>query len=191
MRSAPVRTILWRNPLDQSAELCRLTEAPGEVVLEGVVVLPVEGVPARVDYRVEADAEWVTSRARVRISAGSIERERVLVRSGAARWLVDGEHRMELDGCEDVDVRVTPATNTLPIRRLELAMHQAVEVRAAWVGLPDLQVASLEQIYERVDERRYRYRSGDFAADLVVDDAGLVLRYGDRLWSALASWMDA
>ena len=98
---------------------------------------------------------------------------------------------MELDGCEDVDVRVTPATNTLPIRRLELAMHQAVEVRAAWVGLPDLQVASLEQIYERVDERRYRYRSGDFAADLVVDDAGLVLRYGDRLWSALASWMDA
>lgn len=191
MRSASVRTILWRNPLDQSAELCRLAEAPGGVVLEGVVLLPVEAIPARVDYRVETDAKWVTRRARVRMSAGPMVRERVLVRDDAGRWLVDGTHRVELDGCEDVDVRVTPATNTLPIRRLAPAVHQVVEVRAAWVGLPDLQVAPLEQSYELVDEDLYRYRSGDFAADLVVDDAGLVLRYGDGFWSAVAIGMDA
>ena len=52
--------------------------------------------------------------------------------------------------------------------------------------IPSLAVERLEQTYARLDERRYRYRSGGFTADLVVDDDGIVLQYGVN-WKAVAS----
>jgi uncharacterized protein len=102
------------------------------------------------------------------------------------RWTVDGRAREELHRCVDVDLRVTPATNTLPIRRLELDVGQRAGVRAAWVGFPGLEVEPLEQSYERLSEETYRYRAGAFEADLVVDQTGLVIRYGTQYWSAVA-----
>src|SRR5712664_99467 len=38
----------------------------------------------------------------------------------------------------DIDLAVTPATNTLPIRRLNLEVGQSQEVTAAWLKFPDL-----------------------------------------------------
>jgi hypothetical protein len=47
-------------------------------------------------------------------------------------------------------------------------------------------VQRLDQSYERLEERRYRYRSGRFTADLTVDDEGMVLQYGVT-WKAVAT----
>jgi hypothetical protein len=57
-------------------------------------------------------------------------------------------------------------------------------VDAAWVTFPALRVRRLSQRYEHLGDGRWRYRSGDFVADLVVDGHGLVRRYGDGIWSA-------
>src|SRR5205814_2718699 len=54
-------------------------------------------------------------------------------------------------GCLDVDLGITPSTNTLPIRRLGLAVGQAKEVRAAWIVFPELEVRLLTQTYTRLD----------------------------------------
>ncbi len=51
---------------------------------------------------------------------------------------------------------------------------------------PSLEVQRLDQTYERLAEERYRYRSGRFTADLVVDDNGIVLQYGMN-WKAVAT----
>jgi hypothetical protein len=59
-------------------------------------------------------------------------------------------------------------------------------VTAAWVRFASLEVQRLEQSYERLDKRRYRYRSGRFTADLAVDDDGVVLQYGVN-WKAVAT----
>ena len=37
---------------------------------------------------------------------------------GAGHWRVDERERPDLEGCLDVDIQITPFTNTLPIRRL-------------------------------------------------------------------------
>jgi uncharacterized protein len=91
-----------------------------------------------------------------------------------------------LDNCLDVDLEWSPSTNTIPIRRLGLALGESRAVTAAWVRFPSLEVQRLEQSYERVDERRYRYRSGRFTADLAVDEDGMVLQYGVS-WKAVAT----
>jgi hypothetical protein len=178
-------SVLWQNPYDQSAEVCRLLETPDGFALEGVVLLPADGAPCRIEYRVDADQSWRTRRADVRMESGGPVRELSLT-CDDARWLLDGDHQDRLDGCTDVDLRFTPATNTLPIRRLSPALGETVEARVAWVGFPDLEVSPSAQSYERLGETTYRFLSGDFVADLVVDGAGLVLRYGDDYWRTLA-----
>ena len=92
----------------------------------------------------------------------------------------------ELDGCIDADLEWSPSTNTLPIRRLGLAVGESRAVTAAWLRFPSLQVQRIDQSYERLAENRYRYRSGLFTADLAVDDDGIVLQYGVN-WKAVAT----
>jgi hypothetical protein len=94
---------------------------------------------------------------------------------------------LSVAGCLDVDLAFTPATNILPLRRLELAVGESREVTAAWVRFPDLSVEPLAQRYTRLDERRVRYesRGGAFTAELEVDELGLVVRY-PPLWERVA-----
>jgi hypothetical protein len=176
-----VRSVLWQNPFDRSTELCRLTETDTARSLVGLVLVPVNGSPARVEYRVDADGDWNTRGVRIEVDAATGTRRLELSRDGT-RWLVGGRHDRSLDGCTDVDLRVTPATNTLPIRRLGLGAGERAEIRAAWVGFPDLRVLASEQTYERLGEDRYRYASDGFEAELTVDDAGVVVRYGEEYW---------
>ncbi|HWB43000.1 MAG TPA: putative glycolipid-binding domain-containing protein, partial [Gemmatimonadales bacterium] len=77
----------------------------------------------------------------------------------------------------------TPATNTLPIRRLALNPGERAEVRSAWLRFPELTLEPLVQTYTRTGEATYRYEypAGDFVAELEVGPAGLLLRY-PPLW---------
>jgi hypothetical protein len=94
----------------------------------------------------------------------------------------------ELTGVMDVDISVTPATNTLPIRRLSLDIGDTAPVDAAWIRVPDMIIERLPQQYTRTSDFHYRYESGNgaFTAVLEVDDAGVVVRYGD-LWERIAA----
>jgi hypothetical protein len=82
-----------------------------------------------------------------------------------------------LKGCSDVDLGCSPSTNTLPIRRLHIGIGAAHTIQAAWVHFPDLTVQKVAQTYARLDELTYRYASGQFEAELTVDEDGLVTGY--------------
>ena len=132
---------------------------------------------------------WLTRRVSVRLERGSDPpRELAIEADGLGRWMVDGKERSDLYGCTDVDIGVTPSTNTLPIRRLaEMAAGEAEQVRAAWVRFPELTVQVLDQVYNRLGIDRWLYRSGnDFQAELLVDELGVVIAYGEDHWQTVA-----
>jgi len=95
------------------------------------------------------------------------------------RWWRDGTRAPDLDGCIDVDVAATPLTNTFPINRLAgLAVGASATSSVAWVDVPDLSATRVDQTYERLADRLWRYsdqRHGAF--ELSVDDDGLVIDY--------------
>lgn len=180
---------VWRRVDGSTLEHCRLLldddEGPR---LEGAVVGVVDGRPLRLEYAIACGPDWRTRLAEVVLAHGDDVRELSLASDGEGRWWRDGEEVVHLAGCLDVDVQVTPSTNLLPIRRLALAVGEARDVAAAWIRVPSLDVELLPQRYARTAERRWRYESGGgaFAAELDVDDAGLVTRYGG-IWETVAS----
>ena len=181
------RVRVWRRVDGATLEHCRLLldDADGPR-LDGAVVGLVDGRPLRAEYTVACTPDWRTRLAEVVVAHGDDVRELSLAADGAGRWWIDGDEQPALAGCLDVDVSVTPSTNLLPIRRLALAVGAAHDVPAAWIRVPSLRVEPLPQRYARLAERRWRYesRGGAFVAELDVDDAGLVTRYGD-IWEAV------
>ena len=80
----------------------------------------------------------------------------------------------------DIDIAATPFTNTLPIRRLQLAQGERRSLQVAYISTPDLQVTRVEQAYSCIElGREYRYEGifRNFTANMKVDEDGLVLDY--------------
>lgn len=184
MSGGPERTIvrrgLWRR-LGPEAGLERfeLLRGPGTWALQGTILASGEHGPTEARYEVICDAGWRTRQAEVAIRDALGDRGlRLNVQDG--RWFADGRELEAVRGCVDVDLGWSPSTNTLPIRRLGLALGQkSGPIVAAWVRFPQLAVEPLPQQYERIGETRYRYtsRDGAFTADLAIDDEGLVIDY--------------
>jgi hypothetical protein len=177
--------ILWRSDQQDSAERFVAARAGDGWRLEGSVVLPIDGEPARIDYGIDVDGEWRTRAADVEIDMVSGGRTVRFDADGAGSWLVDGVANSALDGCIDIDFSFTPATNTLQIRRLGLGIGDSETLPVAWLSFPELAIGPLTQTYRRVADDRWSYGSGDFTAELVVDADGYVLQYAD-LWRAVA-----
>lgn len=155
--------------------------------LEGEIVVVEGGVPCAVSYRVDCDSAGMTARAFIRMRRNGASSERTLVRSAGNQWTVDGVSATLLDGLADVDLSVTPSTNSLPLRRLRLNVGQRAEVMAAWVRLPSLDVVPLRQSYRRTGSFTYEYEAPElnFAAELECDEEGIVKTYGG-LWTRFA-----
>ena len=131
-----------------------------------------------VSYEIFCDENWFTNRVQVERTVGSDMSSLSLSVESRGVWRSSGQELRDIHGCKDVDLAVTPATNTLPIRRLNLEVGGSESVIAAWVKFPQLTVQSLSQRYTRLGKDTYRYESNTgFSAEIVVDNLGLVTTY--------------
>ena len=173
-----MRVARWEDWTGRGLEHLVLTERATGIVAVAVVIVADEP-PYAVRYRVECDAEW---RCR-ELDAEIVDTARTvrLRGDGRGRWTDgDGARVPHLDGAIDVDLSITPFTNTLPIRRLDLAKSGVCEIAVVYVRAPTLSVELDHQRYICIEpRRRYRYEAvdGTFAAEIEVDDDGLVVTY--------------
>ncbi|AEI64344.1 putative glycolipid-binding domain-containing protein [Corallococcus macrosporus] len=174
-----IRASVWRRLLSPGSEYFELVARPEGWVLAGSVVFVDGGLPHFVEYTVTTNAAWETQTVHVLRRNGDGEARLQLRVDGERRWWKGDEEVAHLRGCPDIDVACTPSTNTLPIRRLGLAVGQAADVRAAWLRIPSLTLEVLPQRYTRLAETRYRYESngGRFVAEVDVDADGVVTHY--------------
>ena len=151
-----------------------------------LVVGPPVG-PASVTYQLSCDAGWRVTGLTITAASAAGSRILSLRADDHGHWLADGQPRPDLDGCIDVDISLTPLTNTLPIRRLTWAPGSPQDLDVVYVSAPDLTVRRASQRYTRLgtgpDDNAtiYRYESGSFKADLTVDGDGFVSDY-PGLW---------
>ena len=178
------RSIMWQGLLAPSLERLVLSQMSDGLEFSGLILQAQDELAYVARYRIVVDPSWVTREVNIEVE-GETSHQLTLLQTSRGEWLRDGRGMPELDGIHDSDLEWSPSTNTLPIRRLALRPGMSATVVAAWVRFPSLTVERLEQSYERVDEWRYRYRAGNFQADLQVDADGLVTSYGAN-WRAVA-----
>jgi len=161
--------------------------AQGWLLKGTAVAVLTDGRPMLADYEIHCDRLWHTRRVAVECVMAAATRSVNLTVDSPGEWLSSGEELSRLRECIDTDLAVTPATNTLPIRRLSLEIGQCRDGFAAWLKFPDLTLEILSQRYTRLDVDRYLYQSASgFSAELVVDDLGLVTSYPGG-WERVAS----
>jgi hypothetical protein len=201
--SSQVRTVLWQRIDPPGSEWCVLEREPEGWRLRGIVLTEVATAPVLIHYAVALAADWSTRAVEIAMRSGNANRPQQLRLTVAPeqRWQLEREPPQDpplpqddlraLHGLVDVDLGFSPATNTLPIRRLDPAIGEAVAVTAAWVRFPELTIEPLPQTYTRLAERRYRYESagGAFVAEIEVDDLGLVTAY-EAGWRRIAASPD-
>ncbi len=172
-------TILWRRVDLPGHESARVSQRANGWTLAGTAVFAHEGEPCRLDYRIGCDEAWRTRSAAVRGWAGGGDVEVRIEVDHAGRWRLNGLECPQVEGCIDVDLNFSPSTNLLAIRRLDLAVGDEAEVRAAWLRFPSFTLEPLPQVYRRLSADTVRYESGGgaFVRDLTVDAAGFVTRY--------------
>lgn len=177
----------WRRTDVPGREEARVERTRERWRLAGALDVEEADVAASLRYTIDCDERWHTRSALIEGTASGRAIQIALLADGAGAWSRDGEPLPALAGALDVDLGFTPATNTLPIRRLALAVGETQPVRSAWLRFPELRLEPLEQTYTREAERVFRYRAivdGEpFVARLDTDAFGRVLRY-EGLWEA-------
>lgn len=149
--------------------------------LHGTTTAVENGTPWAVEYVIEVDGAWRTRTAHVRHPLDG--RSLALEHAADGRWLIDGRHDPDLDGCEDVDLESSAVTNALPVHRLRLDVDEAAQTPAVYVRAADLAVNRLEQTYTRQPDAGGRQCYGytapafDFTTRLVYEESGFVLEY--------------
>jgi uncharacterized protein len=149
----------------------------------------------RVDYRLEAPNQYVTSELELTAAAEGWSRHLLLSHDGSGAWRADVSDEgnvpggpwngelPDLSSALDIDIENSPLTNTMPILRHGFQRKGSGNLVMAFVRLPTLRVEASPQRYEhvRTTDRgsvvRYISRDGDFTAELELDRDGLLEFY--------------
>lgn len=193
------RDVIWRAVLWEGLEHVAVQFLDGgRLVADSLLVAVLDGAPHRYWYRIMTAEDGTTNRLTIHRSIHDADRKTLpldltepaldLTRRDDGSWQRAGHGELPaLVGCHEVDIILTPFTNTLPIRRLGLDVGEAAEIRALYVMLPQLELTAQRQRYTRLAPDRYRYEGLDtgYVNEIGVDPDGLVLDYPglwERTW---------
>ncbi len=190
------RHIMWSPWTGPGLEhLCLLQQHEG-IVADGLILGVQEQRPFRARYEIHCTPHWELQAVHVSLLSDSLPSLHLLT-DGAGNWTTErGEMLPSLHGCLDIDISVTPFTNTLPIRRLALQPGTSATLSMVYIAVPQMLIEVTQQRYTCLEVSpsggRYRFESLEdgvsvFTADLPLDHDQLVLDYPE-LFRRVGTW---
>lgn len=170
------KTIVWQGVYFQTTEYCQIIAKKGKVFCAGTIVGASQSKPLETSYKLETDSasELLT------VSIRTLNQPVITLRQTDRHWQDEnGKVLPEFDGCADVDISLTPLTNTFPIRRLRLAVKASKVVKVIYIDALTGELKLASQKYSRLSANVYQYENlaSGFTANLTVDDEGFVIDY--------------
>jgi len=123
--------MLWKRLDLPGHEIARFDAVDNGWKLSGTAIFADPQGPCKLDYLVICDPAWRTSLAQVRGLAAGRDIDLTASVDAERTWRLNGSECPAVKGCVDIDLGFSPSTNLLPIRRIELAVGEKAEVRAA------------------------------------------------------------
>ncbi len=173
------KNIVWKGLEYNSLENCIVTMQQAEIEVQSVIVGCYHQVPYRVAYHLKTNAVGNTIFLNLETQLHNTIQTLELHSDGDGNWFSEGRPQMELNGCIDVDIAVTPFTNTLPIRRLSFVPDTPQQIRVVYFDIFAQQMNALTQQYTQLSATHYTYQNvpNDFEATITVNEWGLVEDY--------------
>ncbi|MBC7827849.1 MAG: putative glycolipid-binding domain-containing protein [Chitinophagaceae bacterium] len=171
--------LLWKAKEYPSLENCVHTiDATGSET-RSVIVGMMENKIFKVEYLIKTNAFWQTKYIEIKSRLADFNQSFSFHSDGKGNWKKNGLTVREWHGCIDVDLPLTPFTNTLPVNRLGLAKGETQQIKVVYLDLLNQQIKPVVQKYTRISKNEYRYENvpNDFEAAIRVDEVGLVISY--------------
>lgn len=169
------QAISWVSHVLQSEEHCEISVSDVGIEIRGSIRSEV----FEINYTLELSPDWQVQHVVVRDVRNDGNDLDLQYENG--QWFdVDGWHLATFDGVEYVDISITPATNTAPLKRLQFLSDEPQKIDVLYIDLPSFGLRRMEQYYSKIGSHTYRYQDGehrDSHADLVVDEQGMVVVY--------------
>lgn len=148
-------------------------------MVNSTIVGHYSGITYLVTYTLRTNAMGEATELSIRSNCNSKDSVIELIKQDAGQWQIHGSIIEDFIGCTDVDIAITPFTNTLPIRRLKLQPGEEREIRVIYFDLLEGTIKPLSQKYRCLTPTVYHYENipNDFEADITVDEHGLVIDY--------------
>lgn len=133
----------------------------------------------RIDYQLQLDWAWRTISVMANSRHGEHTNALSFTSDTNGNWWFNGAAVDEFKDCIDVDISVTPFTNTLPIKRLKLNNNEQQLIKVLYINLSKEELLVMEQRYTRLSAASYLYQNvgSKFEAVITTDENGLVINY--------------
>lgn len=172
------RNITWEGLEYRSLENCTLTETDNGVAVTSIITCQVNNQATKILYKILTDTLWETYFVEINVILGGNEKTLLLEKKGD-HWLVNNKIDHRFDGCVDIDISLTPFTNTLPIRRLVFIGQLSNRIEVIYIDIIADLIIPVRQYYTKISNSVYLYENekSTFKAELKTDPYGLVIEY--------------
>lgn len=173
------RNILWTGIAYHSMENCIVSITDQGMQVRSSVIGTDDNIIYKVDYKIESNNLWETTFLEVRSQLNNSTQIISFRSDGKGSWSTDGKPVEKFTGCIDIDISLTPFTNTLAIKRLKLPEQEAKQIKVLYVDILNDQVKPVYQQYKRLSNTQYKFENvpNDFESIISVDELGLVVTY--------------
>ncbi|THU38363.1 transcriptional regulator [Niastella caeni] len=171
--------ILWTGREYYSLENCLIDDNATGATITSTIVGAYEGKIYKVEYLIKTNEQWETVFFEINSRHNNQAQLISYEGDGKGNWTKDGQKAEQFNGCIDIDIPLTPFTNTLPIRRLQLKQHQSQEIQVIYCDLLEQKITPVRQKYSCLSATEYHYENipNDFEANILVDESGFVVDY--------------
>jgi uncharacterized protein len=174
--------LVWKGLEDQTFEHCMVTRTPGQLEVQSKIEGPVNNVHTIVEYEVVLDTAWTVSSVQVKMTAPAPEKSIKLTHNKFGEWVDDNLHtRPDLDGCLDIDISLTPFTNSLPVKRLCFKPGESRELPVLYFDLPAFDIRIQKQRYTYLGNNVFKFEALDtgYTNEITFTPGGFVQQYPD------------
>lgn len=180
MKVSSENILIWEASGWKAIECMNWKEENKEPVITSHITGIIDNVPFGVHYMIELDTKWQTQHFLIS-DLNNPDNVIELYSDGKGKWFDRDEAVGPLEGCVDIDITLTPFTNTIPLRRLNPAKGKRTSIEVVYIRLPEFTFEKIQQYYTNLGNNRYLFETGDgsFKAELQVDKNFMVMDYPD------------
>lgn len=173
-----MKTYRWKGIYYNSIENCSVDVAAHEIVIKSDITGKHDNISFSCQYHINAAADWKVISFRIIYTLSGVKHT-ISASHTHKGWMINGQVRPEFNNCTDIDITLTPCTNSLPVNRLKPQNNKPQQIEVLYIDVLENTFRITRQQYTKKSTSVYNFQNvpNDFEADIVVDNDGFVEHY--------------